>query len=169
MPTMRLAVALAFACALALISAITAPSVADAKPRLDRAERAMLRSVNRLRSARALPRLVTSGPLARAARGHTGDMLARDFFDHGSSDGTPFGQRVWRHTRARKIGENLGWHSEPDTPRVARMIVSNWMRSPHHRRILLTRGFRRIGIASERGTLFGAPATVFTADFASRR
>lgn len=169
MPTMRLAVALANACALALISTATAVPAAEAKPKLDRAERAMLRSVNGLRTARGLPRLAVSGPLARAARGHTGDMLARNFFDHGSSDGTPFGQRVWRHTRARKIGENLGWHSEPDTPRVARAIVAAWMRSPHHRRILLTRGFRRIGIASERGTLFGAQATVFTADFASRR
>lgn len=165
----RLAVALALAAALVLAVPLTAAPEAAAKPRLDRAERAMLRSVNALRTARGLPRVRSSGSLVRAARHHSADMLAKDFFGHGSSDGTPFSQRVWRYTRARHVGENLGWHSEPDTPRVARRIVAMWMQSPHHREILLTRGFRRIGISSERGAFGAQEATVFTADFASRR
>ena len=34
-------------------------------------------------------------------------MLARDFFDHASSDGTPFDARVRRYASAGLVGETL--------------------------------------------------------------
>jgi hypothetical protein len=43
-----------------------------------------------------------------------------------------------------------------------------WLASPPHRATILTRGFRRVGIARRTTVFAGVPTTVFTADFASR-
>ena len=53
----------------------------------------------------------------------------------------------------------------------ARDVVSAWLQSPPHRRTLLTRGFRDLGVAPVRagGLLGGADAVVWTATFASPR
>ena len=43
------------------------------------------------------------------------------------------------------------------------------MESPGHRAIILTAGFRRVGVAARTGQLGGDRMTVVTADFAGRR
>ena len=43
------------------------------------------------------------------------------------------------------------------------------MESPGHREIMLTAGFRRIGVAARTGQLGADRMMVVTADFASRR
>jgi uncharacterized protein YkwD len=47
------------------------------------------------------------------------------------------------------------------------MVVRMWMHSPPHRASLLSRSFRRIGIARRKGSLGRTRAVVFTADLAS--
>jgi uncharacterized protein YkwD len=140
---------------------------ADAGARLSGSERKMIRLVNDVRVEHGLGTLQASRPLGRAADSHSRDMLRHDFFDHTSSDGTPFDRRVRRYTDARELGETLAAHSRRRGG--AALIVRMWMESPGHRAVLLTPGFRRIGIARRWGVLGGAEQAVVTADFASRR
>jgi uncharacterized protein YkwD len=51
----------------------------------------------------------------------------------------------------------------------ASRVVQMWMASPGHRAVILTRGFRRIGIGRRSGALGSTRAIVYTADFSSRR
>jgi uncharacterized protein YkwD len=98
--------------------------------------------------------------LARAARFHSHDMLARSRFSHGN-----FAARMRRFkAQGPLLGENLAWTSARNA--TADRIVRMWMRSRGHRANLLQRSFRRIGLAARTGTLKGVPgAVVVTADF----
>ena len=136
-----------------------------ARGNLDRTERKVIRIVNRIRARHGLRRLRASRRLARAASAHTGDMLARDFLSHASSDGTGMAQRVRRYTRAHWIGENIAALSGRAT---ARRTVRMWMQSPPHRAVLMSASGRRIGVGKRRGRLGSARRAVFTADLASR-
>jgi uncharacterized protein YkwD len=93
-------------------------------------------------------------------------MLRNDFFAHQSSDGTSFDHRVRAYAKARRVGENLAMVSR--VRRVAREVVRMWLNSPGHRAILLSRRYRRVGVAKRSGDLGSLRATVFTVDFASR-
>ena len=104
-------------------------------------------------------------PLNRAADRHSQDMLRSDFFDHPSSDGTPFDRRVRRFYDARMVGETLA--SLPRRRGGAAVVVQMWMNSAVHRAIVLEPGFRRIGVARRWGTLGAERNAVVTADFAS--
>lgn len=152
-------------CCLAL-PARPATAVA-AGARLDSTERKVIRLVNQIRARRGLRRLKVSPALATAAGVHSGDMVARDFFSHVSSDGTSMATRVHSYTGARWVGENLAIvtrRRRADAQRVVRM----WMNSPGHRKVLLARSSRRIGVGKCTGRFGTVPAAVFTADFASR-
>ena len=135
--------------------------------RLGNGDRAVIRLMNRVRAQHGLPRLRSSRRLALAADVHSLDMLRNDFFAHESSDGTSFDRRVHAYTKARRVGENLAMLS--GVRRAARTVVRMWLDSPRHRAILLSRGFRRVGVAKRSGHLGSTRATVFTVDFASRR
>jgi uncharacterized protein YkwD len=135
--------------------------------RLDRAERKVIRIVNRIRARHGLRRLKVSRPLAAAATEHTGDMLRRDFLGHASSDGTGMADRVRRYTGAKHwIGESIAAISGRAT---ARRAVRMWMASPPHRAVLLSPSGRRIGVGKRLGRLGSARRVVFTADLASSR
>jgi uncharacterized protein YkwD len=94
-------------------------------------------------------------------------MLRHDFFAHQSSDGTSFDRRVRAYAHARRVGENLAML--PGVRGAAQKVVNMWLRSAAHRQILLSRGFRRVGVGQRSGQLGGQKATVYTVDFASRR
>jgi uncharacterized protein YkwD len=165
MPTRLYAAVVALA--LCLIAVSVSPDTARASgPRFDVDERALLRELNQARRAHGLRRLRACRSLARAADGHSRDMAGRGFFDHASSDGTPFGRRVARYTRALLIGENLAYMLAGSAPKE---IVDMWLGSAAHREILLHPGFARVGIGRRPGRLEGQAAFVVTADFASGR
>jgi uncharacterized protein YkwD len=166
MLTRCLAVAL-IAAACAATALFTAPSAHAASAHVSRTERAVIRLMNRVRAQHGLPRLRSSLRLSLAADGHSLDMLRNDFFAHQSSDGTSFDRRVRAYANARRVGENLAMVSR--VRRVARKVVRMWLDSPGHRAILLSRRFRRVGVAKRSGHLGSLRATVFTVDFASRR
>jgi len=152
--------------ALAVAAGPAAPP-AGAGAGLSRAERHVVRHVNDVRARHDLGRLRASRALSRAADRHTRDMLRRDFFDHTSSDGTPFDRRVRRYADARTVGETLAALGRRRGGAAA--VVRMWMDSPPHRAVLLDSGFRRIGLARRWGKLGDAGRSVVTADFASRR
>jgi uncharacterized protein YkwD len=164
MLTRRLAVALL---AVSLAALVTAPTVHAASARLTPTEKAVIRLMNQVRARHGLPALKTSRRLARAADGHSRDMLRHDFFAHESSDGTSFDRRVRAYGHASVVGENLAML--PGVRSAAHMVVQMWLDSAAHREILLSHGFRRVGVGKRSGQLGAQWATVYTVDFASRR
>src|SRR5215218_6004364 len=145
---------------LALSFAAAAPAADAAGPRIDDGERAVVRAINRARAAHGLRSLRAGRRLARAADAHTRSILRSNFFSHGA-----FSQRLRRYVRYRRIGEAIAMRSRCS----ARGVVRMWLNSPPHRALLLSRGFRRVGIGRRRGSLGSGRACVVTADFASRR
>jgi uncharacterized protein YkwD len=166
MLTRRLAVAL-LAAACTATALVAAPTALAASARLTQTETAVVRLMNQVRARHGLPALKTSRRLARAADGHSRDMLLHDFFAHQSSDGTSFDRRVRSYAHAQTVGENLALLR--GVRRAPRSVVSMWLRSAAHRRILLSGHFRRVGVGKRSGQLGGQEATVYTVDFASRR
>jgi uncharacterized protein YkwD len=136
--------------------------------RLDRAERAVLKEVNRVRAANGLHRLWRNRRLQKSADYHCWDMLRANFFAHASSNGTSFQTRVKRYTNRRRIGENLAYLPSQDAS-SASTVVQMWMNSPGHRAALLSTAFRRIGIARRIGKWGDFRVAVYTVDFASKR
>jgi uncharacterized protein YkwD len=149
--------------AAAALAAALAPT-ASAGPRLSGSERALVGALNDVRAQQGLGRLKASVPLSRAADAHTQDMLARDFFDHPSSDGTSFDARIRRYSDASLLGETLAMTSRRSGGAAA--IVQMWMNSPPHRAIMLDARFRKVGVGRRWGTFNGDGYAVVTADFA---
>jgi uncharacterized protein YkwD len=83
---------------------------------------------------------------------------------------------VQRHYGSRgygywSVGENLLW-SSPDVD--AKGALRMWLNSPPHRKTLLTKEWREIGlgavhVSSAPGTFGGREVTIVTADFGVRR
>jgi uncharacterized protein YkwD len=94
--------------------------------------------------------LRANSELGRAAASHARDMLAHHFFSHSSADGRSVLDRILRSGYLKRfgnwrVGENLGWGwGNGASPRD---IVAAWMRSPSHRRNVLSRPFRDAGIS----------------------
>lgn len=148
------------------VLAVTADP-AGAKPRLGGTERAVITHVNAIRSDHGLAPVRAAASLNRAADAHSADMLRNDFFAHESSNGMSFDARIRRYHRAGMLGENLA--ALTDAGDRAATVVRMWMDSPGHRAIILTAGFRRVGVGARTGQLGGDHMTVVTADFAGRR
>ena len=112
--------------------------------------------LNQQRATHGLPALRADHRLAKAALGHSKDMVAHGYFAHESRSGAPFSARIartgWTRSRHRYIlGENIGWGSgDLATPRA---MVRGWMHSAPHRANILERRYRVIGI----GVAFGIP------------
>ena len=111
----RIAVTLATALAALLI---VAPA-AHAGPRLSAIEREVIQRLNDQRAQRGLQPLRAARGLNRAADRHSKDMLARDFFDHPSSDGTPFDLAFLDPPYGKGLGERA----------LAGLLAGGWLAS----------------------------------------
>jgi len=150
--------AVAAACAGATTSA------GDTHSRLE----AMYCGVNVVRRAYGRGVVRGSGPLNRSSLTKA-QAVRRCGFTH-----TPCGmsfQRTFQsagYLPARAFGENLAWgQGDLGSPlQTLRM----WLNSPSHRANLLARGWRDIGIAVERGHMFGRDGvSLWVAQFGRRR
>jgi uncharacterized protein YkwD len=127
------------------------------------------------RRAHGLAPLAENGSLETAATKYSRQMVRDGFFDHVSPGGSTMVQRIKRSNYLQgangwAIGENIAWGSgDRATPRET---VSAWMGSAGHRRNILDRGFRHVGV----GIGLGAPvrlrasstAATYTTDFGRR-
>ena len=129
------------------------------------AEGRVLVLLNEIRLQHGLAKLRPSLALRGAAREHSADMLARGYFRHDGLSET-FEQRIRRHLKSPFVGENIAWGTgRYGTPES---LVKLWMKSPGHRRIILTPGLHRVGLGVATGTFKGLPGAVMaTADFSS--
>jgi uncharacterized protein YkwD len=156
---------IAFIVVAALSAVLALAPAAAAGPRLNATEREVIQRLNHARAEHGLGALRPARGLNRAADRHSRDMLVRDFFDHPSSDGTPFDQRVRRFARASMVGETLA--SLPNRHGGAATVVEIWMTSPAHRAIVLDPRLTRVGVGRRWGKLGSTRMAVVTADFAS--
>lgn len=132
--------------------------------------------LNAERKRRGLGRLSSERQLTKAAQRFSASMVRARFFGHVSPAGTTLTSRVRRGTsylrgrvRSWSLGENLAWGSgELASPR---RTVRAWMRSSSHRRNILDRRFRHIGVGVVTGSPVragGGRAATYTTDFGVR-
>jgi uncharacterized protein YkwD len=143
---------------------------------LSRYEQDVLRAVNDVRAEWGRARLSVSPALTDAAERHTARMIRRGFFEHEAPGEAPFWHRVEKFYSSAgydywAVGENLAYGSPSLEPAEA---VHEWMLSPSHRRSLLSKPWREVGVAavhveSAPGEYKGDPATVVTLDLGVRR
>ncbi len=129
---------------------------------------AMYCGINVVRSSYRLGGVRGSGPLNRSSL-LKADAVRRCGFSH-----TPCGMSFTRtfqragYLPARAFGENLAWgQGELGSP--VRTLAA-WLSSPPHRRNLLAGRWRDLGIAVERGHMFGRDdVSLWVMQFGRRR
>lgn len=148
-------------------------SVSAVRSGSDAASKAVRCLINKRRNKHGLSALRPNGSLKKAAKRHTGKMVASGCFEHQCSGESDV---VGRVTSAGylpcgcswQVGENIAWGKKGRSTPAA--IVKGWMKSPPHRAIILTKGFDHVDV----GVLPGKPgsrharAATYTADFGGR-
>ena len=130
-------------------------------------EAAVVCAINAERSERSRAPLIVRAELATAARRHARDMVARRYFAHTSPSGRTFVDRLrdagylWPG-RSWAAGEVLAWGS--GSLSTAAATVAAWMRSPGHRRVLLRKRYREIGVGIASGTPAGVSGATYAAE-----
>lgn len=102
---------------------------------------------NLQRKAKSLPPVAEDPALAAAAQAHACDNAGIRRMSHQGSDGSTLADRMKRHGYAfREAYENVaaGFFDAPS-------VMSGWMGSKGHRRNILSRGARDIGIGVAAG------------------
>ena len=129
-----------FACILAaaILFAATIPPAASASTRTR-----MVKTINYVRSWGHIHGLRYSPRLSGRAAAWARHLIRRGVLAHSSSAG----------------GEVIEWHAGA-RPRI-RHAVGAWMRSPGHRRVILSRRYRRAGAGRAVGYMNGRRVTVW--------
>ena len=141
-----------------------------------RIRRATLCLLNAERTSRGLRPLRASRQLRKAATAYSRTMVRKRFFDHVGPRGSTMVSRIKqgtnylkRNVRHWSLGENIGWGmGSKSTPQA---MVRMWMRSAGHRRNILRKRFRHVGIGVATGAparIRGARAATYTTDFGYR-
>lgn len=96
---------------------------------------------NAERRAAGCGEVTTDERLRAAARGHSQDMAANDYFSHTSLDGSTFVDRAQEQGYPSPAAENIayGYATPAD-------VVAGWMNSDGHRRNILNCSHRTIGV-----------------------
>ena len=126
---------------------------------LDQVGDATLCLLNAERTKRGLRSLKAERSLTSAASKYANQMVEQSFFDHVSPGGSTMVQRIKRTSYLKgatswALGENLAWGT--GSYATPQQTVKAWMNSAGHRRNILDRSFREIGI----GVAHGAPVDV---------
>jgi uncharacterized protein YkwD len=152
--------------------AISAPSPAMASQATSN-ESVLQRLIAGARAQRELPPLHVHAALTLAARGHSRDMMRRQYFSHSQPGGAGCGARARRGgyatsgCRSWAVSEVIGWGvGAVGTPEA---VFSSWMLSPYHRAIILGRRWHDVGIGCVSGTFRGASGSwMYTVDVGRR-
>lgn len=132
--------------------------------------------IERERQAYHLRLLRPNSSLQRIAAGQAKDMVVGDYFgDNSLGGGTPWQRITASHyaSGARRLStaQNIGWGTDELATPAA--MVNGWMLSPPHRQIMLTGGYRDIGVgvapAAPSSLTEGLPGATYTVEFANRK
>lgn len=122
-------------------------------------EAQMLTLLNQTRRQFGLRPLRFDPQLRLAARAHSADMVAHDYFEHDSPRfGTPMDRMQAAGVRADYYGENIALALDANQAEIA------FMHSPGHRANILDPNYTRVGIGAVKDGLM----VMFTQDFASQ-
>ncbi len=140
---------------------------------LTKPEKKLMTLVNHVRVKHHLHKLTMTPSLERAARAHSRQMVRLGYFSHSSASGESLGARLIRFGYTSTgctrwtVGENIAYgYQASATPHA---IFMAWWHSPAHRRVLLTKRFRNLGIGRAKGTFKGLDGVVlFTLDCGAR-
>ena len=131
-------------------------------------EKRVLELHNRARIKRGLKPLCVQPALTAASRAHSKEMIDKDFFRHESYDGESNGARLKRfgydwYASGENIARGSGYLSKPENRFEA------WMRSQGHRKNILDKNFREVGVGAVTGDFKGVGGTtIYTVDFGTR-
>jgi uncharacterized protein YkwD len=106
-----------------------------------RTENAVAALTNAEREKAGCPGLRIDERLRKAARGHSEDMAAQNYFSHDSPDGTTPWDRAKAAGYPDPSGENIA-RGYPD----ARSVVEAWMNSAGHRANILNCDSKAVGV-----------------------
>jgi uncharacterized protein YkwD len=148
----------------AAVAAAAVPAAEGATQAEITGQSQLLKEVNRARTSRGLTPLHLNAVLSRPARAHSVYLARERKLDHNGADGKPFYVRIYRagYSRQKAVGENLGMASGCSTS-LSRTMVNMWLKSPGHRRNLLSPRFKNIGIAVVAAS--DCSNTIYTTDF----
>jgi serralysin len=123
--------------------------------------------------AGAKPPLAFESALIKASRSHSRWMLDADVFSHTGNDGSDAGKRMvdagYRFVGASSWGENLSWQGTTGNLDVAKSIEiqhNGLFQSPIHRRNLMNREYKEIGLGVLTGNFKGYNTAMITQNFA---
>lgn len=184
----------AFGIRLAGLAAVTAFAIANAVPAQaraatgcddadaqaaaltrDQAAAAIGCLINQERRRRDLGALREHPRLEQAAERHARDMVRRRYFSHTTPEGVSMADRLRavgyvRDAWTWSVGEVLAWGTSGRATPAA--IVAGWLDSPSHRRVLLSAGYRDVGIGLALGVPLGGfagrPGATFAAELGAR-
>lgn len=140
-----------------MVCVLSPSGVAQASARTDRLEAGIVRALNDFRAQHGLPKLRQQRGFARAADVHSAKMLRENKLAHDQ-----YGKRVRRYVRrVKRVGETLAWMNRCNPAAVVNM----WAKSSTHRHVMLSRSFRRVGVA-KRAT---SKICFVTADFGTAK
>ncbi len=128
-----------------------APAAPAATPGMSSSESAVVQLVNAERAKAGCGALRGDAELALAARNHSKDMAAKNYFDHQSLDGRDFVARIdATNYQGSPGGENIaaGQRTPAD-------VMDSWMNSPGHRANILNCSFKAIGVGAASGGSYG--------------
>ena len=151
MPTQARVVLVVLLVAATAAAAFAASAPATASP--------VVKKINKVRRAHGLPSLRYSPNLSHSSRRFARHLMRVDRFAHAHRIRAK--GRFWR--LGEVLGRHRGWRLQGSR------IVRGWLRSRHHRSIVLSRRFNRVGAAPARGRLWGRPSTIWVAQFGRAR
>lgn len=112
-------------------------------------EEAVFAMTNDIRRQNGLAIFLQDEICRDAARGHSADMLNRNYFSHTDPQGRALKDRLPANLATRQWGENI-WTGRGYDPRQVRYlpqkIMDGWMKSPGHRANILTPGYTHLGV-----------------------
>ena len=155
--------------------ACTGANLQPTRTNLGRATVATLCLIEHERLAYRLKPLHSNSSLRHIGTKQASEMVIGDYFGDDSLSGWTPMQRIEAsayatRTRSLAAGQNIGWGSGALATPAA--MVHAWMLSPPHREIMLSGGYRDVGVgiapaAPERST-DGLPGATYVVEFASR-
>ena len=137
-------------CLLVLVVLALPGPASDSRSRVQAAS-SMLGTINQARARNGLRPLHASPALNGSASRFAGSLMSRGVLAHRS--------RVSAGTGFSRLGEALGLISGRRLG--VRTTVSNWLHSPPHRAVILTRSMNLIGVGMARGRFHGRPSTIW--------
>jgi uncharacterized protein YkwD len=133
---------------------LTFVSICQADERPDITSEAVVNRANQERLKKGIPALEANKTLDAIARKRLEDMLEKGYFAHTSPSGEGVPDIAGSlHYDYSRIGENLAKGNFKDVDD----LVGFWMKSPQHRKNLLSRGYKEIGVAVAREQVGGRP------------